>query len=129
MFFHILKIFAGIRCRLKKRSCVTVHFPSLCLFPGFPLPCWSAGSRSRLRELGHSGAGGSSPPAPAHRGVRRGEVFPCQRALAEKLDSTECSCSTKKSISRVGKRARGLREEAPWEPKPSSGHVSLVPAH
>ena len=87
MFFHVLKMFAGIRCRLKKRSCVIVHFPSLCLFPGFSLPRRGAG-------MSLEGPGAASPGGVGCCAELGGEQPPCPGPAAEGREGERFTCAT-----------------------------------
>ena len=87
MFSHVLKMFAGIRRRLKKRSCVIVHFflPSA-HSQASPSPAGVRGRPSRP-PVGASPVGLGAVQG---RGARRGELCPPHSERAEQLCSTPC---------------------------------------
>lgn len=70
------------------------------------------------------GGGAAALPQPSCQGARREEIYPHHQELAEK----SLFHYTEKAIS-GGEGPVGSVREAPCEPKPSSWHISLVPAH
>lgn len=108
----------------------TFSFPLLIprLLPS-PLGCGDVprGSQWQRAPAGlgavQSWGGAATLPQPSCRGLRRGETDPHHRELAEKLQSTKCSCYTEKSHFTWGKRASGLHVRG------SVGAQTLLLAH
>jgi len=113
MFSHVLKMFAGIRRRLKKRSCVIVHFSFPLLIPRLPPPRLGCGDVPRGPRWERAPWGWGLCRAEG----REGESSALLTRNGQNSSAPLHAFYTEKAVSRGAK--------GPWEPTLSLGSLAV----